>query len=323
MIQLAPFTMNRPVAELKPLEPAPAKPTNPPAIISHVVWYPATPVRKSRLNSLLQSQQARLFHMAQQFVDSEIGLAILENATATIDQEHRIAVHGQDWQSLEQLQPWKELQRRSESDWLATLGSTESTGDEKLIAFQKLCRGGSPRSFPLATRYWNQRNLQSDIAKYAMRAGDSDTLARMVATTHSSDIKESLMSNLLQRGDANSVGLFLELTDRYQLFPLAQQCGHRSIRLPKRWLFKALRSNRMGMVRAASVTLSKVDDETITDYLVQLTSHPETAQAGVTALTARQDTSSTRIVQLASRDLRWSATVKTAQKKWGRLLAIN
>lgn len=292
-------------------------------IISHVVWYPRESQRPKRLTDWMKKQHARLQVSMSQFADSELGLMLLEDAVLAFESEQREARRNHDLSTLRTLQAVQQMRHRLEDELVQEIQSNRTTAPQKTVAFRKLCRCGSAQTLPFVLDHWENPRLQTEIASCAKRLANSSTIAQMAGSTPDLNLKTILMTRLLDRGDPHSVGLFLELTERQQLFSIAQNIGRKVRHLPKTQLLLALRSNRLGVVRAASITISNVDDPQITQHLFELAQHPETAQAAVLALTARQDVPSAQFVEFASNDLRWSATVVTAQKKWNRLLAIN
>ena len=190
-------------------------------------------------------------------------------------------------------------------------------------AFRILCRVGSESSLPVILKYRNIDSTQADAARAISRLGDARLLIRLVLETSDSNIQSQLMAGLLCGNDTDSLDLFLELTAEHDLYSAARKSGGIADCVPVEILMQRLRSNRTNIARAAAITMSGMQDPKISEYLMRLASQPESRLSAVMALTARTDDTAIRFVQLASNDLRWSATVINEQRKWNRILALN
>ena len=192
-------------------------------------------------------------------------------------------------------------------------------------AFRILCRVGSESSLPLILKYRNIEATQADAALAISQLADARLLERLILETHDADIQSQLMAGLLCCHEAGSLDLFLELTAKHDLYSVAQKSGGLAHCVPTKILMQRLRSNRANIARAAAITMSGMNDPSITEHLMQLANpnRPEFYRSAVMALTARTDDSAIRFVRLASNDARWSATVINEKKKWSRILALN
>ena len=190
-------------------------------------------------------------------------------------------------------------------------------------AFRILCRVGSQSSLPLILKYRSIEATQPDAALAISKLADARLLKQLILETDNTDLQSQLMAGLLCRHDADSLDLFLELTAKHDLYSAAQKSGGIAHCVPTEILMQRLGSNRVNIARAAAITMSGMSDPHITEYLLQLANHPESQQSAVMALTARTDDSAIRFVQLASNDIRWSATVIHEKNKWSRILAVN
>jgi hypothetical protein len=252
-------------------------------IVSYVAWTPRTHEatrrpRKRFVSSFLGSQQVQVQNAVTEFFDSDMGLDLLEQASETLDEQHEIASTTQT-RNTRPLQLAFKLREQYESSLSDDIRSRETTSEQKIRAFRKLCRCGSVRSQALIFQQWNNDQLYRDVAVFAQRNSNSATIAQMVTATNDNELKLELMTELLNRNSDGSVRLFLNLTQEHRLYSLARQSGQQARRLPTQRLLTAVQSNRMGTVRAASITLSKGEDPRITHSLLRLTHNPSTVQA--------------------------------------------
>ena len=292
-------------------------------IVSYVAVKSTQANRSRPISEMIKSPPTRLFVSLEEWSNSNAGLDVLEYATAALEFEIQQPVHLRGRETQFHLRTAMRMRERVEENLARQIQSRQTSLIQKRLAFQKLCRCGSSKAQRLIFRYWNDSNLDQDIAVFAKRVCDSSIISQMVVTSHDLELKSELMTELLDRNDSRSMNLFLELTLKHQLYASAQQSGRSSRKLPTQQLLAALQSNRMGIVRAASITLSQVDDPQISESLVELARNPATMHAAVLALTARHDEQANHFLRIASSDLQWTATVATAQRKWSRFLAVN
>ena len=274
--------------------------------------------------------------MMTSLAKTHTGLRMLESVLVQFD---RVAyLQRQSFQSPQRYPGCSQRQRRESEVQLmhliAARGYWESelvrqiqngSSAEALTAFRLLCRIGTTSSLPIVLNYRDHPLVQADVAAAVCRLGTSQLIGDLIVSTDDPSAKRALMAQLLQRGDTDSVHLFLTLTEKHRLHGLAQQVGEQipGHRFPTATLLEQLNSNRLSIARAAAMTLSLRNDQQISVYLAELLQYPVTRSAGIMALTVRQDALSADLVNRLSQDTRWIATIDTAQKKWNRLLAAN
>ncbi len=266
----------------------------------------------------------------KRLADSDAGLQLIEQFCVSLDRAtipdsynmngRRIRAGSRRQIPNQDLQQQLKILQSARQQMEAALVRRLDRPADASAAMKVLCRCGTARSLPAILNHWNRSSFRQDIVVAANRVADSQTLGRLVLATDDPDLQSRIMSQLLCRNDPISLDLFLETTARNNLYPIAQASGRIAHCMPAEKLLVHLRSNRLSIARAAAITLSEMDDPRIPVHLIQLARSPNTSQSAVMALTARRDSSSVRFIELAASDIRWSATVDNAKRKWSRLL---
>ena len=262
--------------------------------------------------------------LVEEFTDG-LDEAAANNATnraALLNSRVRRSKRVQDLRQLEQQDQHLRFTRLQVESYLAN-AVERLPKQQATSAFRILCRVGSQSSLPLILKYRNVEVTRADAALAISKLADARLLAQLILETNDADVQSQLMAGLLCRHDPDSLDLFLELTAKHDLYSAAQKSGCIAHCVPIEILMQRLRSNRARIARAAAITMSGMNDPNITEYLMQLANRPESYRSAVMALTARTDDSAVRFVQLASSDVRWSATVINEKRKWNRILVLN
>lgn len=255
---------------------------------------------------------------------SQSGLACFKTWIQFLDQptfEDRRFNHPRNSKTLQLARKWRRdfeqnlvrSIRQSQSDW-RVLESERFAQQLRL-----LCEVASQDSLPVVLEFLPFDRFESQIMRAAFRCGDSKVLGNLAYRIGDPGKRTSLLTELLNRGDRESFGIFLEIACKLDSFSIVQTSASAAQTLPLNFLFEALLSNRIQTSRIAATALSTQSESSISNRLLQLAEDPRTVRPAIFAIVARKDQTSTQFIDWALQDLNYRAIVQSESKNWRRL----
>ncbi len=188
-----------------------------------------------------------------------------------------------------------------------------SRGPQKIAAIELLGCVGSRRSVPLLLALRGDAAVHSAALRSLVRLADSETIGQAASAETDPCLQQHLLAALLARHDARSVAVYLRLVCERPTAEAALAALGGEDHPPVDLLFRFLRSPTRTQRTAAALALASLNDQGVTEKLVQMVVREGNRQEALVALLASSDPRAVRFVTLARRDPLLVGSVRTVE----------
>jgi HEAT repeat protein len=198
-----------------------------------------------------------------------------------------------------------------------------AAGPRRAAAIDLLGRLGTGRSVPVLARLAANPETQDPAVRALARLADSDTLAALAGSVPEDGLQQHLLAALVARGDARSVGLYLEFVRRPERTASALAALDRVADPPAGLLFELLNSPHQARRSSAALALGRIDGPEVSQRLRQMVIHDVQRREALLALAASPDPGASRFLALAQTDPSLAALTHAAQHTLKRYLPFD